>query len=41
MKNDLKKLFKKLPGVNGKYKKVMTVYYGSLILLKKMGAIFY
>ena len=29
MKNDLKKLFKKLPGVNGKYKKVMTVYYGS------------
>ncbi|EHK2327199.1 hypothetical protein KCK52_001001 [Clostridium perfringens] len=33
MKNSLKKLFKKLPGVNGKYKKVMTVYYGVLIFL--------
>ena len=33
MNNDLKKLFKKLPGVNGKYKKVMTLYYGSLIFL--------
>lgn len=33
MKNSLKKLFKKLPGVNGKYKKFMTVYYGVLIFL--------
>lgn len=33
MKNSLKKLFKKLPGVNGKYKKVMNVYYGVLIFL--------
>ncbi|EOU1682060.1 cell envelope integrity protein TolA [Clostridium perfringens] len=33
MKNSLKKLFKKLPGVNGKYKKFMNVYYGVLIFL--------
>ena len=31
MKNDLKKLFKKLPGVNGQYKQTMIVYYGFLV----------
>ncbi|MGU8377305.1 hypothetical protein ACV3M6_02440 [Clostridium perfringens] len=31
MKNSLKKLFKKLPGVNGKCKKVMSAYYGIFI----------
>lgn len=31
MKNSLKKLFKKLPGVNGQYKQIMSVYYGFLV----------
>ncbi|WP_415280179.1 hypothetical protein [Clostridium perfringens] len=31
MKNSLKKLFKKLPGVNGQYKQTMSVYYGFLV----------
>ncbi|EJT6613069.1 MAG: cell envelope integrity protein TolA [Paraclostridium bifermentans] len=31
MKNDLKKLFNKLPGVNGQYKQTMIVYYGFLV----------
>ena len=31
MKNDLKKLFKKLPWVNGQYKQTMIVYYGFLV----------
>ncbi|WP_415337269.1 cell envelope integrity protein TolA [Clostridium perfringens] len=31
MKNSLKKLFKKLPGVNGQYKQTMIVYYGFLV----------
>lgn len=33
MKNSLKKLFKKLPGVNGQYKQTMSVYYGFLVFL--------